>query len=175
MSNSLPSSRTKTACARRFSLPDGGQETIDVSYLVACDGAHSTVRHALGVSFAGDDYPTDLISADVQVDWKLPRDEQMSFFAAEGMLTIFPLPEGRAAIVADLGPARGDHPPPGAPALEDLQAIFDARTPGGVLSDPIWSVCYRVHGRQAGAISVSAASSCSGTPPMSAPTSVARA
>ena len=60
---------------------DGGQETVNVSYLVACDGAHSTVRHALGVSFSGDDYPTDLISADVQVDWKLPRDEQLSFFA----------------------------------------------------------------------------------------------
>ena len=129
--------------------PDGGQETANVSYLVACDGAHSTVRHALGVSFSGDDYPTDLISADVQVDWKLPRDEQLSFFAAEGMLTVFPLPRGRAAIVADIGPAQGDHPPPGAPALEDLQAIFNARTPGGVLSDPIWSVRYRVHGRQA--------------------------
>ena len=129
--------------------PDGRQETANVSYLVACDGAHSTVRHALGVSFAGDDYPTDLISADIQVDWNLPRDEQLSFFAAEGMLTIFPLPKGRAAIVADIGPAQGDHPPPGEPALEDLQAIFDARTPGGVLSDPIWSVRYRVHGRQA--------------------------
>ena len=130
-------------------LPDGGQETVDVSFLVACDGAHSTVRHALGVSFSGDDYPTDLISADVRVDWKLPRDEQLSFFAAEGMLTVFPLPGGRAAIVADAGPTQEDHPPPGAPALEDLQAMFNARTPGGVLSDPIWSVRYRVHCRQA--------------------------
>ena len=33
--------------------------------------------------------------------------------------------------------------------MEDLQAMFDARTPGGVLSDPIWSVRYRVHCRQA--------------------------
>ena len=128
---------------------DGGQETVNVSYLVGCDGAHSTVRHALGLSFSGDDYPTDLISADVQVDWKLPRDEQLSFFGSEGMLTIFPLPRGRAAIVADVGPAQGDLPPPGAPALEDLQAMFNARTPGGVLSDPIWSVRYRVHCRQA--------------------------
>jgi 2-polyprenyl-6-methoxyphenol hydroxylase-like FAD-dependent oxidoreductase len=129
--------------------PDGGQEMANVSYLIACDGAHSTVRHAVGVSFSGDDYPTDLISADVQVDWTLPRDEQLSFFAAEGMLTIFPLPRGRAAIVADIGPAEGDHPPAGVPALEDLQAMFNARTPGGVLSDPIWSVRYRVHCRQA--------------------------
>jgi len=129
--------------------PDGGQETAHVSYLVACDGAHSPVRHALGVSFSGDDYPTDFMTADVQVDWKLPRDEQAFFFAAEGMLASFPLPRGRAALVADIGLAQGDHPPLGEPALDDLQAIFTARTPGGVLSDPIWKVYYRVHCRQA--------------------------
>ena len=49
-------------------LADGGQETARVSYLIACDGAHSPVRRALGVSFSGDDYPTDFMTADVQVD-----------------------------------------------------------------------------------------------------------
>jgi len=128
--------------------PEGGQETANVSYLIACDGAHSTVRHALGVLFSGDDYPTDFITADVRVDSKLPWDELASFFAADGMLGFFPLPGGRAALIADVGLAKGDHPPPGEPALEDLQAIFNARCPGGVLSDPIWSVRYRVHCRQ---------------------------
>src|SRR5215831_2901166 len=128
---------------------DGGQETARVSYLIACDGAHSLVRHALGVSFSGDDYPTDFVTADVQVDWKLPRDQHAFFFAAEGMLAFFPLPRGRATLAADIGPAQGDHPPLGEPALEDLQAIFNARTPGGVLSDPIWRAYYRVHCRQA--------------------------
>jgi 2-polyprenyl-6-methoxyphenol hydroxylase-like FAD-dependent oxidoreductase len=128
---------------------DGGQETAHVSYLIACDGAHSPVRHALGVSFSGDDYPTDFMTADVHVDWKLPRDQHAFFFAPEGMLAFFPLPRGRATLAADIGPAQGDHPPLGEPALEDLQAIFDARTSGGVLSDPIWKVYYRVHCRQA--------------------------
>src|SRR5947199_4052470 len=100
--------------------PDGGQETAHVSYLIACDGAHSPVRHALGVSFFGDDYPTDFMTADVQVDWKLPRDQHAFFFAAEGMLAFFPLPSGRATLAADIGPAQGDHPPLGEPALEDL-------------------------------------------------------
>src|SRR5437763_95506 len=54
---------------------EGGQETAHVSYLIACDGAHSPVRHALGVSFLGSDYPTDFVTADVQVDWKLPPDQ----------------------------------------------------------------------------------------------------
>src|SRR5262249_12565016 len=59
-------------------------------------------------------------------------DQHAFFFAAEGMLAFFPLPRGRATLVADIGPAQGDHPPLGEPALEDLQAIFNARTPGGV-------------------------------------------
>src|SRR5438477_12318344 len=109
---------------------DGGQETAHVSYLIACDGAHSPVRHALGVSFSGDDYPTDFMMADVQVDWKLPRDQLAFFFAAEGMFAFFPLPRGRATVAADIGPAQGHHPPLGEPALEDLQAIFNIRTPG---------------------------------------------
>src|SRR5215471_9755176 len=124
---------------------DGGQETAHVSYLIACDGAHSPVRHALGVSFSGDDYPTDFMMADVQVDWKLPRDQLAFFFAAEGMFAFFPLSRGRATVAADIDPAQGHHPPLGEPALEDLQAIFNVRTPGGVLSDPIWKVYYRVH------------------------------
>src|ERR671937_433795 len=85
-----------------------------------CDGAHSPIRHALGVSFPGDDYPTDFMTADVPVDWKLPRDQHAFFFAAEGMLAFFPLPRGRATIAADTGPTQGDHPPLGEPALEDL-------------------------------------------------------
>jgi 2-polyprenyl-6-methoxyphenol hydroxylase-like FAD-dependent oxidoreductase len=128
---------------------EGGQETAHVSYLIACDGAHSAVRRALGIRFSGDDYPTDFMTADVQVDCNLPRDQHAFFFAAEGMFAFFPLPRGRATVAADIGPAQGDHPPLGEPALDDLQAIFNARTPGGVLSDPIWKTYYRVHCRQA--------------------------
>src|SRR5215468_2863419 len=108
----------------------GGQETAHVSYLIACDGAHSPVRNALGVSFSGDDYPTDFMTADVRVDCNLPRDEHAFFFAAEGMFAFFPLPRGRATVAADIGPAQGDRPPLGEPALDDLQAVFNARTPG---------------------------------------------
>ncbi len=72
----------------------------------------------------------------------------MSFFAAEGMLTAFPLgrrtrghrgrsrpgPGRSSAASASLGGPAGD---------------IRCPTPGGVLSDPIWNVCYRVHCRQA--------------------------
>src|SRR4029453_6823530 len=63
------------------------------------------------------------------------RDKQAFFVADKGMLAFFPLPRGRATLAADIDPAQGDHPPLGEPALEDLQAIFNVRTPGRVLRD----------------------------------------
>src|SRR5205807_2430179 len=71
------------------------------------------------------------------------------FLRCRGYVRLFPAAERRATVAADIGPAQGHHPPLGEPALEDLQGIFNIRTPGGVLSDPIWKVYYRVHCRQA--------------------------
>src|SRR5207245_8844511 len=87
--------------------PHGGQETAHVSYLIACDGAHSPVRHALGVSFSGDDYPTDFMTADVQVDWNLPRDQNAFFFADMGIIYFFPLPICRAYIAVNVTTVHG--------------------------------------------------------------------
>ena len=128
---------------------DDKEETVRASYLVGCDGAHSTVRHALGVSFEGEPYPTDFVTADVHVEWDLPRDQFSFFIAPQGILIFLPLAGKRASIVADIGPGQGDHPPQGEPSLEKLQSIFNERCPGGVLSDPVWKVYYRVHCRQA--------------------------
>jgi hypothetical protein len=67
---------------------DGGQETAHVS-ISSPATAPSQVRHALGVSFSGDDYPTDFVTADVQVDWKLPRD-QHAFSSLPRVCSPFP-------------------------------------------------------------------------------------
>src|SRR6516162_5007899 len=118
---------------------DGGQETAHVSYLIGCDGVHSPVRHALGVSFSGDDYPTDFMTADVQVDWKLPRVCSPFSRCREDALPSLPILAQPREIIRRWG----------SQPSKDFQAIFNARTPGGVLSDPIWRVYYRVHCRQA--------------------------
>ena len=34
--------------------PDGRREALEAAWLVGCDGAHSTVRHTLGLAFQGD-------------------------------------------------------------------------------------------------------------------------
>src|SRR5262249_60326346 len=65
---------------------DGPEESVRVSYLIGCDGAHSTVRHTLGGPFAGTDYPSDYAVADVRIDWRgaLSGHGSCFFFGAQG-------------------------------------------------------------------------------------------
>ena len=46
---------------------DGHEETIEVAWLIGCDGAHSTVRHGLNLAFEGDTLMSDWMLADVHL------------------------------------------------------------------------------------------------------------
>lgn len=76
-------------------------------WLVGCDGAHSTVRHALGGGFPGHPYPERLVLGDVRWDTDLPRD-RLSIFLDPGFLACFPLPDGAWRLIATEEPAPGD-------------------------------------------------------------------
>src|SRR5262249_13562098 len=53
---------------------DGDIEAVRARWLAGCDGAHSTVRHVLELSFEGKAYPLDFMLADVHVVSALPDD-----------------------------------------------------------------------------------------------------
>ena len=52
---------------------DGGPvEEASFRYVVGCDGAHSAVRHALGIAFEGEAIPMTFMLGDVRIGWDLP-------------------------------------------------------------------------------------------------------
>src|SRR5262249_30916161 len=65
---------------------DGSEETLETPWLLGCDGAHSTVRHTLGMPFTGVAEPNDWILADVHVAGPLAGDEVSVFWHEEGVL-----------------------------------------------------------------------------------------
>lgn len=73
---------------------DGRTERFAPSYLIAADGAHSTVRHLLGVGFAGHAFEQTFLLADFAAipDW--PDDEIHLFTTSDGIAGLFPLGEG---------------------------------------------------------------------------------
>jgi 2-polyprenyl-6-methoxyphenol hydroxylase-like FAD-dependent oxidoreductase len=120
-------------------------EHINARWIFGCDGAHSTVRQALDIPFAGKTYPLHFVLADLVVHWALPDDEFQIFIAPDGLVAIFPLPNRRYRLIADNPPANiGD----GAPTLELCKQLFAARVhESGYLSDLSWSSNFRIHSR----------------------------
>jgi hypothetical protein len=126
---------------------DGVEREHTCAWLVGCGGAHSIVRHGLGLNFAGAAENADWILADLHIDGGLPRDEVSIHFHPDGVLALFPIPPDRFRIIVDLDPT--GEPQPAEPTLAEVQALIDRRGPGGLtVRDPVWMSCFRINDRQ---------------------------
>lgn len=126
----------------------GVTSTVSASHVVGCDGAHSTVRHALGLPFDGQGYGQDWIGADVEVDWAFPESEAHVFASRRGVLACFPFGGGRwrvfAPQVADRAEQRAR------PDLDEVRALVDQRGPAGMaIANPTWLGAFRAARRSA--------------------------
>ena len=111
----------------------GRQEMCRAAYVVGADGAHSTVRHLLGLSFTGQTFEQTFMLADLQVDSDLSDDEFHLFASADGLAGVIPMGAGRHRLIADnaVGLANGAAPPAEAPANASPGAASQARVPAG--------------------------------------------
>ena len=86
-----------------FAHSDRGTEQVKVPWLIACDGAHSTVRHALGMEFRGETLPTDWLLADVHLKGLGDPLSIQIYWNEEGVLALLPLGGNRYRVIADVG------------------------------------------------------------------------
>ncbi|MGN6318012.1 FAD-dependent monooxygenase [Trinickia sp.] len=87
---------------------DGREEVCSVAYVVGADGAHSTVRHLMGLNFAGKTLEQTFMLADLQADSDLSDDEFHLFASGDGLAAIIPMGAGRHRFIADNAPAAAD-------------------------------------------------------------------
>ncbi|MBV9248835.1 MAG: FAD-dependent monooxygenase, partial [Acetobacteraceae bacterium] len=129
---------------------DGSEEKVEVSWLLGCDGAHSLVRHQLGMSFEGSTMLNDWILADVHISGMQGAPAINIYWPGEGVLALFPLGGTRYRIIADVGESAstniGEHR---IPTLEEVQRILDIRGPKGLAaSDPAWISGFTINDRK---------------------------
>ncbi|MDQ6669546.1 MAG: FAD-dependent monooxygenase [Chloroflexota bacterium] len=124
---------------------DGELKRIAADYVVGCDGAHSRVRHEIGLSFDGQAYDEDWLLADVHMDWTWPEDEVHALFRSRGAPMIcFPMRDSLWRIVLPYAGNRARR----APSLEEIQQLVDERAPVSVrLSNATWLANFRCHRR----------------------------
>ncbi|HEX8950872.1 MAG TPA: FAD-dependent monooxygenase, partial [Polyangia bacterium] len=116
------------------------------AWVVGCDGAHSAVRHAAGLPFAGAAYEQDFVLADLKIAWDAP--ERVYFFLGRGKnAVVLPLRDGQQRIIGTYGTP----PPPGAgdePSLAELEALMREVCPlAHTLGEPSWKARFRLHHR----------------------------
>src|SRR5215471_15962231 len=122
---------------------NGERTTLRASFVVGCDGAHSAVRHLLGLPFEGAQYESTFMLADVEtntdLDWR-----QLQLCPSEfGPLAIFPMSATRRRIVATIDQPEGE-----APSLELVSRVLAERGPKGIQAHALhWSSYFRIHRR----------------------------
>ncbi|MBV9489133.1 MAG: FAD-dependent monooxygenase [Verrucomicrobia bacterium] len=129
---------------------DGSEENVEASWLLGCDGAHSRVRHQLGMSFEGSTLLNEWILADVHISGRQGAPAIQIYWHAEGVLALFPLGGTRYRVIADVGESAsthmGEHRKP---TLEEVQRILDVRGPKGLAaSDPVWLSGFTINDRK---------------------------
>jgi 2-polyprenyl-6-methoxyphenol hydroxylase-like FAD-dependent oxidoreductase len=133
----------------RLHLADGSEENVEASWLIGCDGAHSTVRHLLGKEFHGETSLIDWLLADIHLV-NVPRTPEINIgWHSEGVLATFPISDNRYRIVADVGSAHSSSARLPEPTLADVQTVLDKRFPGGArATDAVWLSSFRINERK---------------------------
>jgi len=134
----------------RLRHADGREESVTTKWLIGSDGAHSTVRHGLDVEFHGSAQGDEWLLADVRLegDAAPPADEMGIYLHRDGPLALFPIPGGRARLIADVGKVDPNNPRHD-PTLADCQAMVDQRAGGDFrVADPVWLTHFRINERK---------------------------
>ncbi|GHH52802.1 FAD-dependent monooxygenase [Lentzea cavernae] len=119
-----------------------GERTVTAQYVVGADGAHSTVRQQLGLSFDGDKYGQRYLLADCKVEWPLDHAHFRVFMNRARIGLFLPLKgaETSRVMVTDFGDPKAEF---------DLQVLQDelrrAMNLDVTLSAPTWTSRYQVH------------------------------
>ena len=141
-----------------------GEQTVRAAYLVGADGAHSTVRKALGLTFEGGAFEEQYMLGDVEVDWSMPRGYGIRAMhqtdgKTDDLLVCIPLPgRGRyrmSMLVPDdlLGSSPADGIAHGfegerKPELHHMQAVLDRLSPEPTTARNLrWSSVFRISHR----------------------------
>ena len=128
--------------------PDGKAVQSDYDWVVACDGAHSTVRKALDVPFEGERIAENFYLADVKMDIDLAEGEGATYICDDGALMIVPMASDRYRVMCaprEGAALLGDDEEP---TLGFFQGLFDKWTSvSAKLSDDVWLSSFRISRR----------------------------
>lgn len=122
-------------------------EEIEAQWLVGCDGAHSRVRHSLGLEFVGQKLDTQWIVSDLKVRGLPLGEEVQVYLHEEGPTAFFPLGNYFYRLVAETEPLM-DASNEGRARFE-VERLIKARLPHDLTIEEVSRAGYfSIHERQ---------------------------
>lgn len=133
-----------------FNDREGNLQSIKAAYLVGCDGASSPVRHAAGMTFAGDTIPKIFYVADVTLSSAIINIDELSIFLIDkGFILFFPMEgDGHFRIIGIL-PEMTEQESVDLTFSDIEDSIIQQVTVPISFTDINWFSHYRVHSRKA--------------------------
>jgi len=125
----------------------GGTRELHVAYLVGADGAHSGVRHAMGMAFPGHSHDDEFLICDIRADLPFPNERRFHFdppWNPGRQVLVHPQPDGVWRIDWQV--------PSGTDAAAErenggldrrIRAVIGRHTP----YELVWMTAYRFHQR----------------------------
>ncbi|MAJ46155.1 MAG: hypothetical protein CBC35_02515 [Planctomycetes bacterium TMED75] len=130
----------------RLRGPGGVESVCKTPWLIAADGAHSTVRHQLEVEFTGDTLPTTFYIADVHLGADFPEGEGVTYLDRHGVCMLLPIGGTQHTRVIATAPNSDEASVD--PTLPQIQEVLDRALPMDVTaSDPMWLASFRIRER----------------------------
>jgi len=124
---------------------DVQEEFITTKYLIAADGARSTVRKQLQIPFVGKTFSTALYVSDCKAEGNLSPDQLCFLFSDQATAGIFPLPGGRWRIDGAISMGKESKEPL---TFDDIRKSFADKTRMKVeISEPEWFSVFHVNER----------------------------
>ncbi len=128
--------------------PSGGATHVRARWLIGCDGPRSVVRHALGLSFAGGEYPERFLLADVRLHWPMPTDEGAIVLTSDGPFLSIPLPEsGWWRLIDATGAVEVDEPDAIVARFREMTARVAASGTPAMFDEVRWASSFLIHRR----------------------------
>ena len=123
---------------------DGIEEKIRTKWIIACDGAHSTLRHLVNAEFIGSAYAQTWWLADLHIHWALPENKMIINTSEQGPLACFPMGNKRYRVVMTAPSEKTSQP-----TMDDIIEAFNKRSSDkAALSLPVWITAFSIHHRQ---------------------------
>ncbi|WP_158598315.1 FAD-dependent monooxygenase [Falsibacillus albus] len=127
---------------------DGTENVLTAKYLIACDGAHSRVRHLLNTPFEGSTESVQVMLGDVKIDPPLESKNFSVFASPKGVIALAPFKEDYTRVIA-IDFAKQDRGKDVKVSMDDLQdSIANIRSEEIKISDPFWLSQFTASHRQ---------------------------